>query len=206
MNLAAITHQARTPMCCALDQETLQITLRTGRDADAVELIYADPYEGGIAGGEAAWQGRRAPMSPAFTLEHHQLWTTTLRPPYRRLRYCFAVHQGEECWYYYEDGLRPFLQLDNRVQCFTMPWMNPADCIAPPRLGPPYRLVSDLPRPVLPGRQRPARGPALAAWAGHQRRPLRRRSGGYHLQTALPGPAGHRRPLPDPHFRLPQHP
>lgn len=132
MNLAAITHQARTPMCCALDQETLQITLRTGRDADAVELIYADPYEGGIAGGEAAWQGRRAPMSPAFTLEHHQLWTTTLRPPYRRLRYCFAVHQGEECWYYYEDGLRPFLQLDNRVQCFTMPWMNPADCIAPP--------------------------------------------------------------------------
>ena len=63
MNLAAITHQARTPMCCALDQETLQITLRTGRDADAVELIYADPYEGGIAGGEAAWQGRRAPMS-----------------------------------------------------------------------------------------------------------------------------------------------
>ena len=132
MNLAAIDHQARTPMCCALDPETLQITLRTGRDIDTAELIYADPYEGGIAGGETAWQGRRAPMRPAFALEHHQLWTITLRPPYRRLRYCFAVHQGETCWYYYEDGLRPFLQLDNRVQCFTMPWMNPADCIAPP--------------------------------------------------------------------------
>ena len=44
MNLAAICHEARMPMCCMLDPQTLQITLRTGKDVDRAELIYADPY------------------------------------------------------------------------------------------------------------------------------------------------------------------
>ena len=132
MNAAAIYHEARTPLCCALDPETLQITLRTGQEVDRVTLIYADPYEAGIAGGEESWQGRRMEMRPAAQLEHCQLWRAVLRPPYRRLRYCFEVGQGGEAWYYYEDGLRSKLQLDNRVQCFTMPWMNPSDVIAPP--------------------------------------------------------------------------
>ena len=62
MDLAAIFHQARVPMCCALDQDTLQITLRTGLEVDSVQLIYADPYEAGIAGGEESWEGRRMAM------------------------------------------------------------------------------------------------------------------------------------------------
>lgn len=132
MDLAAIFHEARTPMCCMTDPETLQITLRTGREVERAELIYADPYEAGIAGGEEAWQGRRIAMEPWLELEHHQLWRIVLKPPFRRLRYVFALMQAQEQWYCYEDGLRPNLQLDGRVQCFQMPWMNPADCIAPP--------------------------------------------------------------------------
>ena len=79
MNTAAIYHEARAPLCCALDEETLQITLRTGRDAEGAELIYADPYEAGIAGGEASWQGRRMEMQPAAQLEasgQNCSWTT----------------------------------------------------------------------------------------------------------------------------------
>ena len=132
MDLAAIFHEARTPMCCMTDPETLQITLRTGREVERAELICADPYEAGIAGGEEAWQGRRIAMEPWLELEHHQLWRIVLKPPFRRLRYVFALTQAQEQWYCYEDGLRPNLQLDGRVQCFQMPWMNPADCIAPP--------------------------------------------------------------------------
>lgn len=132
MDLAAIFHEARTPMCCMTDPETLQITLRTGREVERAELICADPYEAGIAGGEEAWQGRRTAMEPWLELEHHQLWRIVLKPPFRRLRYVFALTQAQEQWYCYEDGLRPNLQLDGRVQCFQMPWMNPADCIAPP--------------------------------------------------------------------------
>ena len=119
-------------MCCMTDPETLQITLRTGREVERAELICADPYEAGIAGGEEAWQGRRIAMEPWLELEHHQLWRIVLKPPFRRLRYVFALTQAQEQWYCYEDGLRPALQLDGRVQCFQMPWMNPADCIAPP--------------------------------------------------------------------------
>ena len=132
MDLAAIFHESRTPMCCMIDPETLQITLRTGREVERAELICADPYEAGIAGGEEAWQGRRIAMEPWLELEHHQLWRIVLKPPFRRLRYVFALTQAQEQWYCYEDGLRPNLQLDGRVQCFQMPWMNPADCIAPP--------------------------------------------------------------------------
>ena len=132
MDLAAIFHEARTPMCCMTDPETLQITLRTGREVERAELICADPYEAGIAGGEEAWQGRRIAMEPWLELEHHQLWRIVLKPPFRRLRYVFALTQAQEQWYCYEGGLRPVLQLDGRVQCFQMPWMNPADCIAPP--------------------------------------------------------------------------
>ena len=132
MDLAAIFHEARTPMCCMTDPETLQITLRSGREVERAELICADPYEAGIAGGEEAWQGSRIAMEPWLELEHHQLWRIVLKPPFRRLRYVFALTQAQEQWYCYEDGLRPNLQLDGRVQCFQMPWMNPADCIAPP--------------------------------------------------------------------------
>lgn len=132
MDLAAIFHESRTPMCCMTDPETLQITLRTGREVERAELICADPYEAGIAGGEESWQGRRIAMEPWLELEHHQLWRIVLKPPFRRLRYVFALTQAQEQWYCYEDGLRPALQLDGRVQCFQMPWMNPADCIAPP--------------------------------------------------------------------------
>ena len=132
MDLAAIFHESRIPMCCMTDPETLQITLRTGREVERAELICADPYEAGIAGGEEAWQGRRIAMEPWLELEHHQLWRIVLKPPFRRLRYVFALTQAQEQWYCYEDGLRPALQLDGRVQCFQMPWMNPADCIAPP--------------------------------------------------------------------------
>ena len=132
MDLAAIFHESRTPMCCMTDPETLQITLRTGREVERAELICADPYEASIAGGEEAWQGRRIAMEPWLELEHHQLWRIVLKPPFRRLRYVFALTQAQEQWYCYEDGLRPVLQLDGRVQCFQMPWMNPADCIAPP--------------------------------------------------------------------------
>ena len=89
MDLAAIFHQARVPMCCALDQDTLQITLRTGQEVDRVTLIYADPYEAGIAGGEESWQGRRMEMRPAAQLEHCQLWRAGPPPPYPRPRHCF---------------------------------------------------------------------------------------------------------------------
>ena len=72
MNAAAIYHEARTPLCCALDPETLQITLRTGQEVDRVTLIYADPYEAGIrrpAGTLPAVAGRPpAPLPPAALL------------------------------------------------------------------------------------------------------------------------------------------
>ena len=90
MNLAAIFHEARVPMCCMTDERTLQITLRTGREADAAELICADPYEAGIAGGGESWQGRRVPLDPWLELEHHRAVSYTHLDVYKRQSWLWA--------------------------------------------------------------------------------------------------------------------
>ena len=79
MNLAAIRHEARVPMCCMTDETTLQITLQTGREVTAAELICADPYDAGIAGGGESWQGRRVAMQPWLELARHG--AAALPPP-----------------------------------------------------------------------------------------------------------------------------
>ena len=49
---------------------------------------------------------------------------------YKRCKYYFELHTEEEVWYYFEDGFltEEQMQMDGRMlQCFTVPWMNPAD-------------------------------------------------------------------------------
>ena len=57
-------------------------------------------------------------------------WTTTLTPPYKRCKYYFELRTEEEVWYYFEDGFLTEEQINmegRMLQCFTVPWMNPAD-------------------------------------------------------------------------------
>lgn len=63
-------------------------------------------------------------------LRHQLWWTTTLVPKYKRCRYFFELHTKQEVWYYFEDGFltETQMELEGRIQqCFTVPWMNPAD-------------------------------------------------------------------------------
>ena len=46
MNLSAIYHQAFDAFCYPLDNDNLEITIKTGKDVERVFLHWADPFNG----------------------------------------------------------------------------------------------------------------------------------------------------------------
>lgn len=117
-------------MSYPLNEERLVINLKTGYDVKRVFIHHGDPFEAGILGGNEKWTGKREEIIYKKRLPH-QIWcTTTLIPPYKRCKYYFELQTEKEVWYYFEDGFltEEQVNMDGRMlQCFTVPWMNPAD-------------------------------------------------------------------------------
>ena len=96
--------------------------------------------------------GKREEIVYKKRLPHQLWWTTTLIPPYKRCKYYFELQTEKEVWYFFEDGFltEEQINMDGRMlQCFTVPWMNPADVNRDARMGQQYGLVSDLSGPFL---------------------------------------------------------
>lgn len=135
MNFAAVFHRAQAPYSYALNEDELALRLQTGPEVERVFLHWGDPFEAGILGGAERWQGRRQEITGPLCLEHCLWWDVTIRPPYKRCRYYFELHQGGEIWFYGEDGFCTPEQnrQEQRPAAFHQPWMNPADIPAPPQ-------------------------------------------------------------------------
>lgn len=130
-----IMHRAAANECYALDEESLVISVRTGYDVDAVELCYGDPYSAGILGGGEQWTGTPVPMERDGRLKYQQIWSVTVRPEYKRCKYYFILHAGEETVCLLEDGCysREKMALPGKqAQYFIFPWMNPSDLFVTP--------------------------------------------------------------------------
>lgn len=130
MKFSAVFHKTSEQMSYALNEEELVINLRTGYDVERVFLHYGDPFEAGILGGNEQWKGIREEICYKKRLKHRLWWTTTLKPQYKRCKYYFELHAGGDVRYYFEDGFvtEEQLHLDGKMlQCFIVPWMNPAD-------------------------------------------------------------------------------
>ena len=104
MNFAAVFHRAQAPYSYALNEDELALRLQTGPEVERVFLHWGDPFEAGILGGAERWQGRRQEITGPLGLEHCLWWNVTIRPPYKRCRYSFELHQGAEIWFYGEDA------------------------------------------------------------------------------------------------------
>lgn len=130
MEFAAVFHRATDNYCYALDDNQLIINLKTGYDVKKVNIIYGDPFANGILGGGEEWNGDKAGIHYKKNLKNQIWWTTTIIPPFKRLKYYFELITETEKWYYFEDGFVSEEQmhlLGRSRQCFTMPWLNPAD-------------------------------------------------------------------------------
>ncbi len=130
MEFAGVYHRTSEQMSYPLDEERLVINLKTGHDVKRVFIHHGDPFEAGILGGNEKWTGKREEIAYKKRLPHQLWWTTTLIPPYKRCKYYFELQTEKETWYYFEDGFltEEQVNMDGRMlQCFTVPWMNPAD-------------------------------------------------------------------------------
>lgn len=130
MEFTGVYHKTSEQMSYALNEKELIVNLKTGYDVNQVFIHYGDPFEAGILGGKEKWTGKREEIVYKKRLAHQIWWTTTLIPEYKRCKYYFELHTDRETWYYFEDGFltEEQLQMDGRMlQCFVVPWMNPAD-------------------------------------------------------------------------------
>ena len=130
MEFTGVYHKTSEQMSYALNDKELIVNLKTGYDVRQVFIHYGDPFDAGILGGDEKWTGKREEIVYKKRLAHQIWWTTTLVPAYRRCKYYFELHTDKEIWYYFEDGFltEEQLQMEGRMlQCFTVPWMNPAD-------------------------------------------------------------------------------
>ena len=130
MEFAGVYHKTSEQMSYPCNERELIINLKTGYDVKRVFLHQGDPFEAGILGGNEKWVGKREEICYKKRLKHQIWWTTTLVPPYKRCKYYFELHTENEVWYYFEDGFlkEEQLQMEGRMlQCFIVPWLNPAD-------------------------------------------------------------------------------
>ena len=135
MNLASVSHRGMCPDAYALNEQEILIQLRAGKDITSVSIIHDDPFAGG-AMGFAAWDGIGDAMAVSRELKHHNIWSIILRPKYKREQYYFAISDGRETLYLYEDGFYTAAQANKQGrlrQYFKFPWLNAADVIAPPQ-------------------------------------------------------------------------
>lgn len=130
MNFSAVYHRTSDNYSYPLNDTELIINLKTGYDVKQVFLYHGDPFLAGILGGSEVWSGTKEEIYYKKRLKDHIWWTTTVKPPYKRLKYYFELHTETEVWYYFEDGFlrKEQMALSGRsMQCYTFPWMNPAD-------------------------------------------------------------------------------
>ena len=135
MEVAAIYHRTANQFAYPLNQDDLIINLQTGYDVDRVFIIQGDPYLAGIMGGKEQWAGTREEIFYKKRLKSHIWWTTTLRPPFKRLKYYFELWSGEEKIYYFENGFYTEEDLHHGgsdLSYFIVPWMNDADIFKTP--------------------------------------------------------------------------
>ena len=134
MNLSAIYHISTDNFCYPLDENKLVIKIQTDYDVDRAELVWGDPFDWGMFGGEASWDGKHTNMTNTLTLQNHKIWQSIVEPKYKRCRYYFILHSGKETFYMFEDGFKTFEEFKaykGRRQDYFFPWMNSKDIIKP---------------------------------------------------------------------------
>ncbi len=135
MEFNAVYHQASENYCYPLNNDELIINIKTGYDVKYVNIIKGDPFAAGILGGGENWEGEAENIPFKKRLKNQLWWTTTVRPPFKRLKYYFELQTENETWYYFEDGLvsSEQMHLEGRSrQCFVFPWMNSCDVVRTP--------------------------------------------------------------------------
>ncbi|MBO9606067.1 MAG: alpha-glycosidase [Paenibacillaceae bacterium] len=118
-------HSSHSNWAYAYDAETVHLRVRTKRDdIDSVTAVTGDKYD---------WERNRAdiPMEKVFADPMFDYWEAAVRPPFRRLSYCFRMQAGDETAWLTEAGPRG----DEPQGCdgfFDFPYIHEIDLGTPP--------------------------------------------------------------------------
>lgn len=125
MLLEAIYHRPKQNWAYAYDGQTLHLRVRTKRDdVQRVEAVVGDKY---------AWSQSviSVEMRVLSSDDKFDYWETSVKPPFRRLRYAFRLFGEGETIILTEKGFVTELP-DNPNTFFDFPFINPVDVFEPP--------------------------------------------------------------------------
>ncbi|ACV46346.1 MULTISPECIES: glycoside hydrolase family 13 protein [Halomicrobium] len=128
----AITHRPKSNFAYAVDEETIQLRLRSKRgDLDDCQVLVADKFD---------WPNReRLDMQLVRRDERFDYWQVEVEPEHRRLCYAFLLTAGDETLWFTEWGFEsadknelPTAGTDRSLHYFEYPFLHAGDVIDPP--------------------------------------------------------------------------
>lgn len=135
MNLAAVEHLAFDNYCYPINEDELEINIKTGKDVKKIFIVCGDPFAAGIMGGNWQWKGEEKEIVEKKELQFHFYWTIRVKPPFKRLSYYFRLVGDSGEFYYSHNGFftpEEFENYGKKTGLFIFPWMNPADIAKTP--------------------------------------------------------------------------
>lgn len=137
MNLSAIFHRSCGNFCYPLNENEIEVNLKTGKDVKIVYLCYGDPFNYVEEGGVQRWKKEEAIlMQKEYEDALHFSWRAEISPRFLRARYYFVVSDGEEELCFTEGGFFDSGKLDEKIEVasfFTFPYLNKIDVPSPPK-------------------------------------------------------------------------
>ncbi|WP_353892816.1 glycoside hydrolase family 13 protein [Proteinivorax hydrogeniformans] len=126
----AIYHRPNNEFIYALDEETLQIRLKTKKnDVDRVALIFGDPYD--FNKEKKCWISKQKDMRFNGSDGLYDYWLIEVKPEHKRLRYGFLLINSDKTLVYTERGFYEQQPKDASFY-FCFPFLNKADVFSPP--------------------------------------------------------------------------
>lgn len=132
MVLEAIYHSIKNNYSYAIDDETVQIRIRTKKDDVKTIFIHAfDKYD-------VSSYNQTIKMEFEISDEYFDYYIANVKPKYKRLSYFFEIHGNhKEVVYMTEDGFYdntyPFFDSSKDSSYFQFPFINKADIFTPPK-------------------------------------------------------------------------
>lgn len=138
MNKHAIWHQAKSHLSYAYDQDTLHILLQTSsEDTLDVSLVYGDPFHWGHVQQSFTWIHQKEMMTLRYQTELFNYYFISIKPPFKRVKYGFILHDGNNTFYYGTQGLvlkneDPLFETYDLSAFFNFPFLNHEDVMQTP--------------------------------------------------------------------------
>ena len=122
MNRYAVYHMPDSQYCFPVSEKEIVLRLRTAKnDIQKAYVIYENKYDFGV-------KQKKTEMTKAFEGELFDYFTTKLTLEDTRLAYVFYIYDGEEYYYFSEDGItKEYDYTLGYYNFFQYPYINKAD-------------------------------------------------------------------------------